>query len=129
MPLSVTLTRTVSSSKVINASRDAILEVLHDPPTLIKLSPLVTGVTVSPTDPDFYTITDKFVFLGFMSTSMNYTAKFTRTEDGITSLVNAGAGTELLNNWRVHSVEGGGYVVTEEVTVKVRLQAIPAARL
>jgi hypothetical protein len=84
---------------------------------------LVINYTASPSDPDFYTITDKLVILGCFSTETKYTARFTQIENGANFEVRAGLGTKLTTRWTVRSIEGGAEL-REESTVEVHFQSV-----
>jgi len=104
---------------VVNSSYETVLAILHDPKTLAGLSPMVENVVCSDTEPDTYTITDRFHFLGLSST-MNYTAKITILPNGSDFETRAGAGTVINNIWTAEPVEGGINVVeVAQVTVYV----------
>ena len=57
-------TRSINGSRIVNATYAAALKVVTDPPTLIKLSPLVTNVVQDATTPTLYHITDSISMLG-----------------------------------------------------------------
>ncbi|KAE9411058.1 hypothetical protein BT96DRAFT_247163 [Gymnopus androsaceus JB14] len=83
------LTYEKTYTKVIsdpNISEDDVLQVLHDPPALIGLNPLVTkcvpALDSDPSQPMVYTVHDDLRVFKVFKTEVVYSAKFTRTSDG-----------------------------------------------
>lgn len=110
-------TVTVSSSKIIHAGLSSTLAVLHDPPSLARLNPLVIAVDQSPKDPSTYLITDRMRIFGFsVGIQWVYSAKFTFLENGADVVVEAAHGVRLINQWRAQAI-GAGVEVTENGSV------------
>lgn len=116
-----TLTRSVSTSRLIDVPLHLALEALHDPPTIIQLNPLVIHYEASSSDQDFYTITDKLVVFGLWTTETKYNAKFATVDEGVDVIVTAGVGTKVTSRWRARTVEDRTELY-EEATVEVRLR-------
>jgi hypothetical protein len=111
--------RTLSASRIVHAPLSSVLKALCDPDLLISLSPLVSSYHVDSSDPDLYHITDTLTLFGVYQTQTTYTAKFTRSEDAMHSVVNAGLGTRLECSLTAKSVPEGTEV-TEKATIDVR---------
>lgn len=112
------LKRTLVTSKTVNVSLEHALNAVQDPPTLIRLNPLVIGYDTKPDDPSHYIIADRLKVMG-MDRETKYAAKFSSQPDGMISVVRAGGGVNLKNHWRVRVSEGGEVEIIEEVTVEV----------
>ncbi|KAF8584979.1 hypothetical protein K439DRAFT_1344575 [Ramaria rubella] len=109
---------TITSNKVINAPLSKALAVLHDPPTLARLNPLVVAMVQDTRDPNLYTITDRMTMFGItVGRQWAYTAKFFFTEDGVDTDIEAAAGVKLKNQWRAKA-QGDKVEVTETVTIE-----------
>ena len=74
--------RTITSSRIVDATVEQALAAVQDPTTLIQLSPLVTKVEQDATDPNLYHITDKLSILG-INFPTTYDARFTFLADGV----------------------------------------------
>jgi hypothetical protein len=114
----ITLTRSVTGSKVIHCSLAAALEVLHDPPSLIEMNPIVLSKTADPSNRASYRVTDRLLVFGYFHTQTTYTCTFSFCDDGVDVDVNAGAGTKGKTRWRARAVESGTEVC-EEVSMQV----------
>ncbi|KAF9069094.1 hypothetical protein BDP27DRAFT_746090 [Rhodocollybia butyracea] len=115
-PLLLQSTKTFTKSLPSDAeiTEHDILRVLHDPPTLTCLSPLVTKSEVLDpvSKPNLYTVHESPSFLG-----MRFNIIFTADYDGINVKVHAGFWTTLDTRWRVaRNVETGLIEVSETVT-------------
>jgi len=108
----------VTYTKQINAPLQAVLAVFHDPPVLMKLSPLITDVSVDPEDKTKYSVVDTFVGPFGYSTKINYTATITLEKDGMRGESAAGAGTRTFVKYTARAVSEGVTEVVEETTVK-----------
>ncbi|KAH7104650.1 hypothetical protein BKA62DRAFT_767708 [Auriculariales sp. MPI-PUGE-AT-0066] len=108
--------RVIRSSQVVNASVPDALRALHDPPTMIKLNPLVIAHQQDDLDPSLWSITDHLNFMCIHTTTV-FTAKFTLAEDGCITETRAAAGVYLQNRWRVSIGPSGKCEISEEVTL------------
>lgn len=116
----ISLTRTLTSSKIISSTHASVLLYLNDPHALIRLNPLVISIVELDSAPGTRTfvVTDKLSFLGLTTT---YTVSLSQSEHGVDGDVRAGMGTRLHNRWRVKELDGGaGVEVEETVTINVR---------
>ncbi|KAJ3976997.1 hypothetical protein EV361DRAFT_162165 [Lentinula raphanica] len=85
---------------------DDVLRILHDPPTLVGINPLVTKCEVlDPSKPAVYTIYDALPILGLFTLPIVYTVRFELTNDGTDTEVEAGMGTTIVEQWRVKQKE------------------------
>ncbi|KAJ3844858.1 hypothetical protein F5878DRAFT_670340 [Lentinula raphanica] len=85
---------------------DGILRILHDPPVLVGINPLVTKCEVlDPSKPNVYTIHDALPILGLFTLPIVYTVNFELTNDGTDTEVEAGMGTTIAEQWRVKQKE------------------------
>ncbi|KDQ63688.1 hypothetical protein JAAARDRAFT_53877 [Jaapia argillacea MUCL 33604] len=107
MSWSLFLTRTVSTTKLVKVPTDEVILALHQPPTIVRLNPLVIDCSPDPNDPTLFVVTDNLKVLGVFPTTIKYTVKFSFVEDGFDSVVNAGGGTLLTNKWRATAVQDG----------------------
>ena len=114
----ITLTRSITGSKIIRCPLTAALQVLQDPPSLIELNPIVLSKTADHSNPALYSITERLVVFGYFQTQTTFTGTFSYRDDGVDVDVNAGAGTKLKTKWRARAVECGTEVF-EEVSVQV----------
>ncbi|KAJ7293638.1 S-adenosyl-L-methionine-dependent methyltransferase [Mycena rebaudengoi] len=96
--------RQVTCLKRTKASVSVVLQLLHDPPALIRLSPLVIDVSVDPADPTNHHIVDSLVMLGYRTT-LKYQARIILHDDGITAHVVAGAGTRTVSRYTVRTID------------------------
>ncbi|KAJ3500400.1 hypothetical protein NLJ89_g9813 [Agrocybe chaxingu] len=112
---------------IVGATNAALLDLLHDPLQVLRLSPLVYKVEQDATDPAWYTITERLPLLGGMlTTSTTFRCRYRETEDGCECEVLAGLGTRLTSSMFGHAADDGerkgGVVYTERLAVKVGAQ-------
>ncbi|KDQ10316.1 hypothetical protein BOTBODRAFT_58219 [Botryobasidium botryosum FD-172 SS1] len=113
-------TATIVSSKIINAPIADVISILHDPPRMAHLNPLVVSVVQSAEDPQLYTITDKMKLGGVVPMpSFSYTARFAPVEDGVDSEVEAMGLLKSHNQWRARAIGESQCEVTETAFVDV----------
>ncbi|KAJ7605890.1 hypothetical protein FB45DRAFT_808505 [Roridomyces roridus] len=120
-------TSTVSSTKHINASVDAVIAKLHDFQAMINLNPLVTSSVQEPSDStgNTYTVTDSVpLFLG-LTFPTTYNAVFTALPDGMDTNNTASAGVKLHNEWRAVANPSGGTDLTETDTITANFLLSP----
>jgi hypothetical protein len=110
-------TRTVSLSRTSRAEPESILQILHDPFTLLLLNPLIQAIHVD--SKSIYTITDRLTFLGRFHTETKFRCKFTFHANGVDAAVTASAGTKLTSHYRVHVSPSGLTEITEQTTIEV----------
>jgi len=110
---------TVSSSKIIDAPIADAITLLHDPPRLAGLNPLVVSVTQSHEDASEYTIVDEKISLwGRISIpTLPYNAKFLSLDDGVNVDVRAMGVVKLQNQWRAKALGEDQCEVTETILV------------
>ncbi|KAF5377499.1 hypothetical protein D9615_005348 [Tricholomella constricta] len=114
----LTLTRAVSFKKIIHASPDTVLKLLHDPNVLFTGNPLITDVISDPSNPSAYTVTDRLVVLGYFKTQVKYKCRLSFLEDGVDTDVVAGLGTKSKGQYRVRDGENGTTVLSEDATIE-----------
>ncbi|KAJ6610058.1 S-adenosyl-L-methionine-dependent methyltransferase, partial [Mycena sp. CBHHK59/15] len=116
-------TRQISYTQHISAPLSTVLQLIHDPPALMHLSPLIVSVSVDPKDPAKHTIVDDLCLFGFR-TKMTYFANITIHEDGMTADVAAGAGTRTETRYAARAVPGGTEV-EEKCTINAFFLFMP----
>jgi hypothetical protein len=108
------LRRTITLVKHLDVPPYRVLDILHDPPSLIMRSPVVVSfkelpsyqptesIHVNPSPELKYTITDLVpILFGLFHISATVTATFTLASDGSSMYVEAVAGTKLKTMWCV----------------------------
>ncbi|KAF9047967.1 hypothetical protein BDP27DRAFT_1517363 [Rhodocollybia butyracea] len=98
-----------------------VLRVFHNPGEMISLNPLVSKFeALDPSKPNLYTVHDGLNVLGVFKVDIAYTVEFDLTTDGTDNKVLAGAGTTLVEKWRVSKKDDGtGQLeISETVTVE-----------
>ncbi|KAE9411057.1 hypothetical protein BT96DRAFT_912406, partial [Gymnopus androsaceus JB14] len=114
------LTYDKTYTKVIpDISEDDVLQVLHDPPALTGLSPLVTKcVALDPSQPTLYTVHEDINVFNVFKAEIVCSVKFTRTSDGTDTQVKAGAWTTLAGKWRVKRNDAGEIEISETLRIR-----------
>ncbi|KAJ4486216.1 hypothetical protein J3R30DRAFT_1471443 [Lentinula aciculospora] len=118
------LSSSETHSKTLPASDisvDDVLRVLHDPPALVGLNPLVTKCeSLDPSKPDLYTVHDDLKVFGLFTMDIVYEVNFSSTNDGTDTEVEAALWTTLREQWRGKKKEDNNKVeISENVTVRV----------
>jgi carbon monoxide dehydrogenase subunit G len=109
----------LSFTKSVAVPVQEVVRLLHDPPSLMQLSPLITSVSVDPGDATKYTIVDTLFVLGYRTT-VTYNARITLHDDGMRAESNAGAGTRTVVHYTVRAISERVTEIEETVTVNVR---------
>jgi hypothetical protein len=91
----------------IKAPLQAVLRVLHDPPAVMGLSPLIDNVSVDPEDKTKYTILHSLVLPFGYRTKISYKATITLPDDGMHAESTAGAGTRTNVRYTARTISGG----------------------
>lgn len=116
------MTRTIHSTKVVRALSTGVIEFLHHPASLVRLSPILLDIVPDERDEDAYIVTERLVILGFYKTQTTFRCTFTKRADGLDCVVRAGLWTTLRTKWRVNCADDeGACLVTEEAEVEVRI--------
>jgi hypothetical protein len=118
--------RTITSSVTTSASVNDALGIVHKPPTLIRLSPLVVSVVEAPQTsaegslPSSlqYVVTDRLPIIGGWTFDRSFSADFTPLVDGMDARVDAGLGVRLWNKWRVREAAEGA-IIEEIIELEV----------
>ncbi|KAF8898680.1 hypothetical protein BD779DRAFT_29503 [Infundibulicybe gibba] len=118
------MSHSLTFSKCIKTSPDAVLRFLHDPAMLFTLNPLIINTANDPSDTKRWTITDRLVLFGWIDTTTTYTAVISHQEDGLLTETQASAGTSLKSSWVV-SGENDATLVVEQVTVQAFFFLMP----
>ncbi|KAH9486880.1 hypothetical protein JR316_0000945 [Psilocybe cubensis] len=118
------ITRTYVFSKVLPASKEEILQIVHDPIQSIQLSPLCQDAKADPNDPKWFTVTEMLPLLGgLLESKTTIRCGFENDKDGRYTEVFAGLGTHMDSTVRVEEVnEGTKY--TEVVVLKASQPAL-----
>lgn len=107
----------VQYSKQINVPLQTALEFLHDPPALMKLSPLI--IEVNTIDKTSYSVVDSMAMPFGFRKRINYNATITLHEDGMLAESVAGAGTTTKVKYTVKAISESITEVSELTTVNV----------
>jgi hypothetical protein len=115
------LTRTLTSEKHIVASKSDVLSILHDPQKVLAHNDMAVSVVQHPSEPSWYTITDRLPLIGSWATHTTTRTRWTTTPDGCDVEVYANLWTRVDNELRVRDLESseGTVVYYEKVVVKV----------
>jgi hypothetical protein len=110
----------ISSSKPLKANIETVQKALEDPPTIIKLDPLVESFTVSTSQVGLWNIVNRMKLLAF-SFPLHYTARFQRSQGETAINVDAGICT-IRNVWKATTSKepSGSTVLSMECQTKVR---------
>jgi carbon monoxide dehydrogenase subunit G len=101
------VSRQVSYKREIKAPLQAVLRVLHDPPAVMGLSPLIDNVSVDLEDKTKYTILHSLVLPFGYRTKISYKATITLPDDGMHAESTAGAGTRTNVRYTARTISGG----------------------
>jgi len=107
----------VSYTKQINVPLQTVLGILHDPPALMGLSPLITDVSVDPKDKTKYKIEDSLALLLGYRTKIKYTATITLPDDGMHAESAAGMGTRTNVRYTARAISEEKTEVVEDTTI------------
>lgn len=112
------ISRSVHLQRSIRASASDVLNILQNPDTLFRLSPLVVAVTPDPVRPSSFTVTEKLPILGYFESSTTFKCDMNVMADGFIAEVDANAGTSLRNQLTVVEQSDGTVLVSENIVVK-----------
>jgi hypothetical protein len=107
---------TFTTEARVHAPPEAVLAVLDDPPSFMRLNPLVVAVDPVPGEAGAYVVTDVLRMLG-VSFRFRYKVCWQRVADGSDSEVLTAPATHLRNTLRVRA-DGPGSIVTETVRLR-----------
>ncbi|KAJ7110153.1 hypothetical protein C8R44DRAFT_884147 [Mycena epipterygia] len=111
-------------TKRVNAPLKNTLRLLHDPPALMHLSPLIVSVVNDPEDAEKYTISDVLV-MPFGTQKITYQARITLHDDGMRAESVAGAGTRTVSRYTARAMSEGVTEVEEIVSVNTFFLLLP----